>query len=370
VQSHGYGKPTMTKTLLMLNLIQNKKGRLTYFMFTFLFLFFSCKNEQERFSHESTIKIDKVEDKLFEPDKNHVKVSLILHDIDLHPDGIDVLELTNGHILLFYREDQQLFFTNRRDPASLIANSGDGPDEIQSGVRLYSKNGNYYLLQRFRKSRILCDKDSCSLSAIMTFTEMVSYYEELDTNKTLLAGGFIPDKANIRVGSYEEWKSIGAYFIHNDLTIATHLNTSTLIKLHDGNGYLQLFSLLPYVIFLNEKLIINEIFELKSFNPPQINEIKSRRDLFYELDFSSKTSELVWFYHTSDNNILLVVRHFKLVPLSNHPMDTERKVIGYDYYTFNARSGRLEHSGSSNRYIIPVSSGYLSVENYSLYLRE
>lgn len=350
-------------------LFSNLSGiRRVLLMVLSILLLYTCqKNKHQGFSHKPTHLIYKKDVVPFKSNIDEKSYLTILEDTDIHPQGIEVMELDQDRLLIFSRDDQKLYLWDGIGRTSLIAMYGDAPNQIQSGVRFLRNNDTIYLLQRLRISEISCIEETCALKVTKTFNEMVTYFETFGSGNMPIAGSFIPNMGVIRYNLANEWQSIGGYFFIDDIAIATHLNTSTLIKLSNGDGYLQIFSLLPYILFINNNFKVEKVYKLAEFNRPIINSIKNRSVIHYELDFEQSTSTLVWFYERNEETIF-VIRNFEMKTLSNHPMDKELSVFGYDYYSFNSINRTITYIGSSDRFIIPLTKGYLFIDNYTLKL--
>lgn len=300
-----------------------------------------------------------------------VHSGVVLYDVDTNPQILDVLQMENGHYLIYDNMAERLYYWDKKKEAQTIGLKGTGPNDIESGFRLVKSEGKYYLLQRARKSVVICDNSKdCKLHAAQSFENLVTYYESRENGSVVSVEHFVPGKGRISVYKDGEKFYKGGFYSHPDNELARDLNSSVLVKLADHPGYVQLFSLSPHIVYLDENLEVQKVFQLQSFDRLKAQMSTIRRESNYNFNFDQEFSQIAWYYQTGNGNIMIIVRHAEEVALSAHPMDRELVTKNHDYYRFFAETGTMEYNGSSEKYIIPLETGFLMIEDYVLHYYE
>ena len=347
-------------------------------LLTFLaaILSLSCSESESEseavFSHSVTHLVEKPDHyELFDID-SHSKSETVLYYVDDPPQIIDVLPRGDNSYFIFDNLTQSLYHWQHGDKTRLIAKSGNGPDDVDSGFRLETIDHKPYLMRRPGRSEIICDDaNECVLHANEIFSKHSTYYERRESGEVFRSGYFVPGRGVAVRERYGEVEVVGAFFTHPDLTIAVDLNFSTIIPLPQKRGYLQKFTGQPFVVLLDyDNLEVLEVFEIEHFRKPVIRQVGRRGDRYYEMDFSSEVTMSAWYYTQPDESILLIYRHSRDVPMSSHPLDIAMEITYYDYYRFDPTTLTIEYAGSSENYIIPLRTGFMMIEDYMLHYYE
>lgn len=334
---------------------------------------FACSESESEavFSHSVTQLVEKPDHtQLFDIDSFR-KSETVLYGVDNTPSILDVLPAGNNSYFIFDNIEQRLFQWQKNKQTVVVAERGSGPNAIETGFRLEMMNGRPHLLQRPRRSEIICSSTGeCRIQAVEVFSKLSTYYEPRDNGEVIRSGYYSPGRSTVILNKNGSEEFFGAVFSHPDLAIAIDLNFNVLIPLPQNAGYLQKFTGQPYIVLLDRDLKATEVFEIENYCSTVIRQTGQRNDKSYSMDFSGETTMSAWYYEQHDGSILLIYRHSTEVPRSSHPMDIETVTSYYDYYRFDPTTLTMEYGGSSENYIIPLRTGFMMIEDYMLHYYE
>jgi len=329
----------------------------------------SCSESKDvgYFSHASTKIVLKTENRNFINESEYQEVGFILELDDIGPQMIEIMSHKQGGYIIFSKDNSSLYYWNEKEYPQQFAGHGRAPDEIELGLRLLKMNNNIYVLQRARISEVICDDNGCTLEVIEAFENVVTYFERKNNGDLIWSDFFMPDRGNLVLETSGQQKFAGAIYYHPDRSLVKYLNFNAVIPLSDDRGYLQKFSLLPYIVLLDNNLEIQEVYEINHFTKRAIKQSGNNNEKYYEFDDSEVSTGSAWFYELYDGKVLLIYAHSKANPLSPHPMDFEIVTEYFDYYTFDPDTKTMEYSGTSENHIIPIKDGFLIQKGYYLY---
>lgn len=334
-----------------------------------LFLLYGCKKQVDKpiFNLSAS---ENIHSTTFTPlfDNDQFELSgIVLNSVKKNPQIIDVLPLHNDRFLIYDYLAEKLYHWDKSADAVLIAKSGRGPNGVDSGLWFVKDGDSDFLLQRARRSEVICESpENCKLNVSDTFDNIVYYYELRDDGTVITIGNYIPGKPRITI--YKDGKSThaGGFYSHTDNDISREMNGSILVNLKDDKGYIQYFTLSPHIVFMDKDLNVKNVFKLNQFEPIEIVSRKYDRQLTQSFNFDNAFSQVVWHYQMNNGDIILFTSHSEEIALSSHPMDRELIVHRYDYYRFNLNKTTIDYIGSTENYTIPLEEGYLVAKDFML----
>ena len=321
-----------------------------------------------------TIKYNHVEKLITE---NEIKNARQVENGFLSIGFFDFIQINPDTAFIFSAREEKIF--QLADSAGVlkkttIAQQGNGPDQIQKGIRFYILDEEIYLIQRFRVSELekRDESGSYSLHVKRTIPLYVNFYEELDDESALVVNTYTFknetsfQKVSADFKSIE--KEIGGYIESESPNLNKSFNFNAVISTKSQTMYAQVFNFLPYVGLFNKELELKKVYYLENFIPSQI-ELSGE----YEDDFKRDNARL----HTSlanllplnDNRIWLAFSDNQSIRVG--PSEFDNRLVRKLYHYFIIESDMtMKHVGSSEYNGVLFNNRFLFIKDDHLHITD
>lgn len=301
------------------------------------------------------------------PDQS-IKSSILLENVfgsSFPPQPIDFINLETAGSLIYLHDVQSLYQLRNDYSAELVAEPGEGPDSIQSGIKLINSSKKPILLQRNRISEVDCNKD-CRLSVIKTTEDFYNYINHF-SDSTYIVNGYNPDgepSIYLKDHKLQTVTTLGEGFKHENPELTRNFNFSGVELGLQGQNILHAFSDFPTLAMIDVESDAIKAFTISDFYSHKLSDNNRKGKL---VDYDVPHSRIYSIKSLPDKSFWVSVIHAK---------ESSEKSEGYldsqsyfDYYFLNKESG-LEYTGSSNSMVVPDKDQVLFMHDFDIYLLE
>jgi len=315
--------------------------------------------ESDNFSENILLKKELVQDHILES-------SIHLENIygsTSPPAPIDFINMGAKGSLVYLHDVQKLYHFDNDITVEIVAESGNGPDSIQSGIKMINTSKKPLLLQRNRISEIVHD-NQCKLSVLEGIDEFYNYVNHFSDSVYVTSGynrnGDPP--VYLKDQNWQTIKSIGEGFVHSDPEITAYFNFGSIVLNDTDKHILHTYSAFPTLAIIDP--ISDEIwpFTIRDFYPNKLTD----RDKTGELvDYRVKHSNIFSLKSLPGGYYWIGVIHSK--EEEAHPYNAFDRWFYFDYYLLNREAG-FEYAGSSTSVVVPDRNQVLIMKNFELFL--
>ncbi|WP_141691619.1 hypothetical protein [Rhodohalobacter halophilus] len=301
------------------------------------------------------------------PDQS-IKSSILLENVfgsSFPPQPIDFINLETAGSLIYLHDVQSLYQLRNDYSAELVAEPGEGPHSIQSGIKLINSSKKPILLQRNRISEVDCNKD-CRLSVIKTTEDFYNYINHF-SDSTYIVNGYNPDgepSIYLKDHRLQTVTTLGEGFKHENPELTRNFNFSGVELGLQGQNILHAFSDFPTLAMIDVESDAIKAFTISDFYSHKLSDNNRKGEL---VDYDVPHSRIYSIKSLPGKSFWVSVIHAK---------ESSEKREGYldsqsyfDYYFLNKESG-LEYAGSSYSMVVPDKDQVLFMHDFSIYLLE
>jgi|GEM_PF-6593807 len=289
--------------------------------------------------------------------------------------AFDLAQIHPDTLFIYSQSDETVVQINREDDTysgTVISESGEGPDQIQNGTRLYRIGDLVYLIQRHRISKLYRNENNkqFTLSAVKQIPIYLNFYSEFADGDSLLTNTFSYEGGKTFQKASKDFSDpspgFGGQVKSENPDISRIFNFNVVASNVNQSMYLQPYISLPYVGVFNEKLALLKVFHLADFKPSLLDAEKFEHGEIERVDTDIHTM-FTNVIPLSDGNIWLINedRYYEEEEVREFQSREPQRV--YHYYLLSPNY-EIEYVGQSKYYSVPVNDKLFFLKDGSMFV--
>ncbi|MCH8558498.1 MAG: hypothetical protein LAT84_11770 [Balneolia bacterium] len=274
------------------------------------------------------------------------------------------LSIEDDTFLFLVPEEDTLLWYKKGGTVKKVAGYGQGPGDIQHGIRLIKTLGHILLVQANRVSVVSFEDPHSGLNVLFNSDTFIN------SAGVLRDGRFVVDSFDGSTGpslkvldsSYEKVESHGEYFNHPNKSVLRSLSNFSFTQTADGRLLLR-FGGFPFGGMYDDKLNLVRRIHIRSMFSPDARSL-TEENMF---DLSIPQSRMFAYKGAEPSEFWIAVNH-NVLRQGETGMYSDDYEHFFDYFTLSLENG-LEYKGSSQYSMFPAGDTmFISGEEYLYYL--
>lgn len=276
----------------------------------------------------------------------------------------EVVQLGDDSFLVLISQEDKLLFYMKGETVQEVAEYGEGPNDIQHGIRLIKMPEQILLVQANRVSGVSYEDPISGPNVLFNSDTFINSAGNLRDGRFVVDSfdGSADPSLKVLGTSFEILESHGEFFNHPDPSVLRNFSNYSFTQTADGEILLR-FGAFEFGGIYDDELNLIQKIHIKDMFTPDAGNLTEENIT----DTSVPQSRMFAYQGAASDELWVAVNH-NVLREGESGMYSDQYEHFFDYYTLSLENG-LEYAGSSQYSIFPAGDTmFISGEEHLYYL--